>query len=329
MSGIRHLTRIQAKAWQALRCVNIGSAMTTPNSTQAHLNAVYEGPSLADGSMNVRDLAPALMAVGSFFDEANRIANGDHASISVNVQATSPGSFEIAFEVIQNVGATNTLQAGVGDFISTAADLKVLLIGSGAATAGIIWLIKTLRGRTPHVEKINTELYKLTVDDETYEVPLRLLRLYRETSIHRNIEDMVKPLNEFGIDKFSFREKGRTVQEVTESDVPAFAVPDSREKIVDEMSRRALSIVSVVFKEDNKWRLSDGNNVFSVTISDVQFLEQIDKGAVSFSKKDILVCEMRTVQWKTNSGLLTDYEVVKIIEHRQVRQLPLVMEEDQ
>ncbi len=161
---------------------------------------------------------------------------------------------------------------------------------------------------------------------------LRLLRLYRETSIRRNIEDMVKPLNEPGIDKFSFREKGRTVQEVTESDVPAFAVPDSREKIVDEMSRRALSIVSVVFKEDNKWRLSDGNNVFSVTISDVQFLEQIDEGAVSFSKKDILVCEMRTVQWRTNSGLLTEYEVVKIIEHRQVRQLPLLielMEEDQ
>ncbi len=102
--------------------------------------------------MNVRDLAPALMAVGSFFDEANHIANGDHASISVNVQATSPGSFEIAFEVIQNVGATNTLQAGVGDFISTAADLKELLIGgSVTATAGIIWLIKTLRGRTPHV----------------------------------------------------------------------------------------------------------------------------------------------------------------------------------
>ena len=95
------------------------------------------------------------------------------------------------------------------------------------------------------------------------------------------------------------------------------------------MSRRALSIVSVVFKEDNKWRLSDGNNVFSVTISDVQFLEQIDEGAVSFSKKDILVCEMRTVQWETNSGLLTEYEVVKIIEHRQGRQLPLLIEEDQ
>ena len=277
--------------------------------------------------MNVRDLAPALMAVGSFFDEANRIANGDHASISVNVQATSPGSFEIAFEVIQNVGTTNTLQAGVGDFISTAADLKELLIGGSAtATAGIIWLIKTLRGRTPHVEKINTELYKFTVDDEAYEVPLRLLRLYTENSIRRNIEAMVKPLNESGIDKFSFREKGRTVQEVTESDVPAFAVPDSREKIVDEMSRRALSIVSVVFKEGNKWRLSDGNDAFSVTISDEQFLEQIDEGAVSFSKKDILVCEMRTVQWRTNSGLLTECEVVKIIEHRQARQLPLLVE---
>ena len=301
--------------------------MTTPG-TPAHLDMVYEGPSLADGSMNVRDLGPALLAVGSFFDEANRVANGALATVSVNVRATSPGSFEITFEVIQSIGNTGVFQAGVGDFISTAADLKELLIGGGLTTAtGIIWLIKALRGRTPRVQKINDDLYKFTLGDETYEIPLRLLRLYQDVGIRRNIADLVKPLNEPGIDRVAFREKDHIIQEVTKGDVPSFALPDSKEKIVDVITPRALSIVSLVFKEDNKWRLSDGDNTFSVTISDEAFLEQIDADAASFSKHDMLICELRTVQWRSNAGLSTEYEVVKVVEHRKARQLPLSLDE--
>ena len=56
---------------------------------------VFDGPALADGSMNVRDLAPAMMAVGSFFEAANRITNGERTSVSVNVRATSAGSFQV------------------------------------------------------------------------------------------------------------------------------------------------------------------------------------------------------------------------------------------
>ena len=302
----------------------------TTLGTQAHIDMVYEGPSLADGSMNVRDLGPALLAMGSFFDEANRVANGALATIGVNVRATSLGSFEITFEVIQNIGNTPVFQVGVGDFISTAVDLKQLLGGGGGLTAaagGIIWLIKALRGRTPRVQKITDDLYKFTLGDEAYEVPLLLLRLYQDVGIRRNIADLVKPLNEPGIDSVAFREKEHIIQEVTKGDVPSFALPDSKEKIVDEITPRALSIVSLVFKEDNKWRLSDGDNTFSVTISDEEFLEQIDAGTASFSKHDILICELRTIQWRSNAGLSTEYEVVRVVEHRKARQLPLSLYE--
>ena len=303
--------------------------MTTPANTQADLDMVYEGSSLSDRSMNVRDLAPALLAVGNFFDEANRIANGEQATISVNVRATSPGSFHIVFEVIQNIGSTGILQAGIGDFISAAADLKDLLVGGGSVSVigGLIWLIKKLNGRSPRVQKMNDDLYRLIVSDsETYEIPLRLLRLYQDIAIRRNIESMVRPLDEIGIDKLSFREGGRTIQEVAKADVPAFAIPESKEKIIDEINQRALSIVGLVFKEDNKWRLSDGQNEFSALIRDEEFLEQIDRSAVSFSKRDILVCRLRTIQWRSNTGLSTEYEVVKVVDHHQARQLPLGLE---
>ena len=202
------------------------------HSAQAHLDMVYDGPALADGSMNVRDLAPAMMAVGSFFEAANRLSNGARASVSVNVRATSAGSFHVAFEVVQNIESVGVLEADIGDILATANALKGLLIGGGGVAAGIFGLVKWLRGRRPKVAKINESLYRFTVDDETYEVPIELLRLYQDAAVRRNIQDMVKPIKEHGIDRFMLRDSGRTVQEVTKDDVDAFDVPEHQDLIL-------------------------------------------------------------------------------------------------
>ena len=56
----------------------------------------YDGPALQDGAMEVRDLAPALLALGQLLDAANATLNGDAAKIKLQVKATGTGSFEIA-----------------------------------------------------------------------------------------------------------------------------------------------------------------------------------------------------------------------------------------
>ena len=282
---------------------------------------VYDGPALADGSMNVRDLAPAMMAVGSFFEAANRITNGRRASISVNVRATSAGSFHVVFEVTQNLESANVLVGDIGSFLSTANELKALLVGGGSAAGGIIWLIKQLRGQKHQLTKINDSLYELTVDDETYEVPIELLRLYQEATIHRNIEDMVKPVKEPGIERFILREGGRTIQEVTEYDVAAFDVPEYQNLILDETRQQAFSIISLAFKENNKWRLTDGDNTFSVLMKDAEFQHKVDNNQIAFSKGDVLVCDLRTVQWQIEDGIKSEYEVIRVVAHRAARQL--------
>ncbi len=213
------------------------------DSTQARLDIAYDGPALADGSMNVRDLAPAMMAIGGFFEAANRVANGDRASVSVNVRATSASSFHVFFEVVQNLEATDVLKADIDDFISTANALKALLLGGGGAATGIFALIKWLRGRKPQVRKINEDLYEFTVDGETYEVPMQLLRLYQDAAIRRNIRDMVRPVREPGIESFMLREGGQTVHEVAKDDLDAFEVPEYQEEILDEVRRHAFSII--------------------------------------------------------------------------------------
>ncbi len=291
------------------------------HNAPAHIDMVYDGPALADGSMNVRDLAPAMMAVGGFFEAANRITNGDNASVSVNVRATSAGSFHVVFEVLQNLQAADVLGANIGDFITTANALKALLIGGTGLAGGLFWLIRRLRGRRPQITRVNEGLYRLTVDDETYEVPIDLLRLYEDAGVRRNIQDMVRPVKEPDIDRFMLQESGQTVEEVTKEDVSAFDTPEYQNLILDEVSRKAFSIVSLAFRENNKWLLTDGDSTFSVSMRDAEFQHKVNNNEIAFARGDVLACDLRTIQWQADKGVKSEYEVIKVVSHRPARQL--------
>ncbi len=291
------------------------------DNSQAQIDIVYDGPALVEGSMNVRDLAPAMMAIGGFFEAANRITNQERASVTVNVVATSVGSFHVAFQVVQDLQNTGVLGSNIDDYLTTANALKALLLGGGGIFGGIFWLTKILRGRKPQIERINAGLYKLTIDRETYEVPIELLNLYQEAVIRRNIENMVKPVKEPGIDRFMIREGDQTIHEVTKNDVEAFDTPEFQDLILDEVRRQAFSIVSLAFKENNKWRLTDGQNTFSVSMKDESFQHRVDNNSIAFAKGDVLVCDLRTIQWQVESGVKSDYEVVRVVTHRPARQL--------
>lgn len=285
---------------------------------QTSFNIVYGGPALADGSMNVRDLAPTMLAVGTLFESTNRITNGGRAKVSINVRATSPGSFHIIYEIIQA-----TTQSVDPNVLVTALAIKELLVGSSIVAGGLIGVIKWVNSRKPKLNKINDELYTLVIGDETYQVPLELLRLYQDASVRHAVADIVRPVKEQGINRIQILEHNQVVQEINKENADAFDVPENQEQLLDETSRQAFSIVGLSFKEENKWRLTDGQNNFSVSMKDAVFQRRVDNNLVAFAKGDVLICDLRTVQWQVEGGVKTEYEVVRVIEHRPARQLVL------
>ena len=289
------------------------------DNSQAGFDIIYDGPAVADGSMNVRHLAPAMLAVGTLFEAANNITNGQRAKVNINVRATSPGSFHILYEVTQATMA----QSIDPNLLTTAVQLKELLIGGIIITGSLIAIIKWVNRRKPKLNKINDELYTLVIDNESYELPLELLRLYQDASIRHALADIVYPVKEQGIDRIQILDNKRLIQEVAKNDVDAFDVPESQEQLLDEMRRHAFSIIGLSFKEDNKWRLTDGENTFSVSMKDATFQRRVDNNQEAFAKGDILICDLRTVQWEVGGGIKTDYEVVKVVNHRPARQLVL------
>ena len=102
-----------------------------------------------------------------------------------------------------------------------------------------------------------------------------------------------------------------------------FDIPESQEQLLDETRRQAFSIIGLSFKEDNKWRLTDGENTFSVSMKDATFQQRVDNNQEIFAKGDVLVCDLRTVQWQVEGGIKTEYEVIKVVNHRPARQLVL------
>ena len=65
---------------------------------------VYDGPALAGSTINVRDLAPALLAFGDVIEQANMTLNNGQTSISLRVNASfKSGCFGIDFSVVQSL----------------------------------------------------------------------------------------------------------------------------------------------------------------------------------------------------------------------------------
>ena len=146
------------------------------------------------------------------------------------------------------------------------------------------------------------------------------------------VDKTVAPLRKSGIEHMSIMDGDKPIELVTASETESF-VPPSFEPVKldidEEPQERFFSIVSLSFKEDNKWRLTDGTSPISVKMSDKGLLEKVNRGLIDFAKGDMLKVKLKTTQMQTRDGLKTEYEVVEVLEHKKAtRQLSLPIEKE-
>lgn len=292
--------------------------------SRADFTLTYDGPALQNHEMDVRELAPAMLGVGELFDAMNLLLNGETAEVKVNVRAHEPGCFSVVFDIVQGWkdGAIALLS---GDMVTSAINLKELLLGG----VGLIWWIRKHRGKTPDkVERLSGNMIRVTYGDESFDVPLELLRLYQDLAVRSALEKVVhRPLQAPGIDLVEFGARSLPDQRVNAEDADAFRTPEIPERVlVKDVREAAFSIVSLAFKEDNKWRLHDGSNAVNAVIRDEEFLARVDRNQIRFAKGDVLICEVEFTQKQTAKGLVTENIVTKVKQHiaapRQLSLLP-------
>lgn len=295
----------------------------------AHFSIKYDGPALKDHQMDVRELAPALIALSELLESANKIITPNAPEIRVNVKGNfKAGSFGIDLTLVQNA-----VQQIVALFSSSEASATVNLLSIlealGIGGGGFMGLILWLKGRKPSTIKrqdgcVQFEIIQHEIE-EIYTVNEQVAKLYESRTIHKHFYKVLSPLEQDGIDIFISASKSAGQSIITKADVDYFRKSAEHSDIVSDTTahRILLQIEAASFREGNKWRLSDGTAAFYAEIADQDFLNRINAGLERFGKLDVLVADLRRVQYVTDVGLKTEHMVTKIHEHHQPLQKEL------
>lgn len=296
----------------------------------AQFRVTYDGPALAHHEMDVRELAPALLAVGDVLEAATRALYGDRIKAQTTVRASfKSGSFGIDFQLATDwlLKVRDLLASDDTSAVLNAAELLALigLLAKNGTRKGLLPVLKWLQGRQITRVEAGDNTARIHVEDESIEVETAVIQLLRDIAVREAIDKMLAPLDGEGIDTFASGTDEAFAVRITEDERLWFKAPGLQDELLlDDSRKMAFSIVSLAFKEDNKWRLYDGAATIHATISDRDFLARVDQNAVSFTKGDVLICIVRVQQWQTPSGARTEYEVTEVIEHRRAaRQLHL------
>ncbi|MGS0896037.1 hypothetical protein ACVBGC_26425 [Burkholderia stagnalis] len=306
-----------------------GSTDIATLDAMSQFRMTYDGPALESSEMDVRELAPALLAIGDLLEASTQALCGDQVRPQVNVRGSfRTGSFGIDFTLATSLlgRMRDMLSGSEGTALANAVTILTALgIAAPQARKGLFAVLKWLRGRPIQQVRMHAHTAVLHVDGEQLEIELSVLTLLRDVSVREAIARVLSPLAREGITTFSAGTDTDVFETVARDEIVWFRVPEPADALIlDEYRKMAFSIVSLAFKDDNKWRLYDGAATIHAAITDTGFLKRVNDNQISFSKGDILVCNVRVQQWQTLDGAKTEYEVADVLEHRPAsRQIPL------
>lgn len=288
----------------------------------AKICIAYTGKAVDDGSMDVNDLAPALLALGNLVGSANRVLNHDDSIVEVKLSAHfERGSFEMTLELVRTL--TDQIKLFFADADYSINDI-IGIIGfvstvSGANAVSLVQFIRWLKNRRiKKVETASKDTVRVILDEDSREISIGAWNLYRSKEIHNHIEGVIAPLKHEGVDGFEVRD-GRnreTIERIDKDSAEYFSTATIDESVEEISSTQEiiLKIVNVSFERNLKWRFDDGESRFAADVKDEQFLKAIDSGNISFAQGDALLAELQTVQQYTKSELKkTVKTVVKVL----------------
>ena len=286
----------------------------------------YDGEALKNSAMDVRDLAPALLAFGDLLKEANRMVNGDRACAKVYIQAFKQGSFGIEFAVeIQSLAGYVMNLLTPGSQVRTALELLGLL-GLTPVTIGTsLWYItKKLKGKTPHdaieIEKDKVQLTWIDENEQnqTAVVPKPVAQMLTDKSVREALEKAVSPVKKEGISSMFLGDAktGYALASTEEADyfssegVEALQIDEGTTKTYEEPAY--LIVKKPVFIGKGQWEFKFGKETLHMPIEHDEWLEAYQSRKIDIRPGDKLevICSV-TVVYNKDMEPISETRVIK------------------
>ena len=286
--------------------------------SEAQVELIYDGPAVEGGIMDVRELAPALLAVGHLCEHANRLANGDRNEISVSVKSEiKTGSFDLTILLKSADLVVNAGQLLLSTQPITAHQLLADIGLALGIQVSLITLIQSVGTKKKPDEVITLQdgNVNLIFSGKNYTVTANTYYLYQNADAVESVREMVEPLHHDGFTAFKSRDNGQVVASIGRDDIDRFDIAEyeSTEPKFQTEADTILELVKPSFNKDLKWLFWDGQSNISTDIADSKFLEQVEDHQVSFTKGDMFTVRLLTRTWDDGGTLRTRRTVLKVI----------------
>ena len=290
-----------------------------PRSSQAQFSVAYDGGALRDGSMDVKDLAPALLALGALCEEASKTLNGTHADVSIKVTAVERGSFLVALDVLQELTSlfTNTDSADARSILTY---LGVGFTAGAGVTVGLLKLRRLLKGRPVKGVTLDNGSTQINIKGNKNVVVLPEVKsLYDSVTVNRQLAKTIAPLHSPGITTMRFMQGEEIVETIHESELGDFRGSVSVEFEDEVLEYEGIyRIDRVSFADNLTWTLSNRDHSFTAHIADGNFQNRVNNRTSAFLKGDQL--HVRIQQRIRKSTGRSSFTVLEVIKHHQAAQ---------
>ena len=179
----------------------------------------YDGPALAAHSMDVSDLAPALLGLAEIAKIANRKINGEQSSVKVYISVdTEQKCFQFNIEIAQTLLQHVSLLIH-NEHMATAKEIAEWIGIIGGSTFGVFKACKWIARQKVTLNELSIKDVGgdvvMTNIDNSITVNKNTYVSIDDPDVIRHAKNVVRPLIKDGYDKLQFEKEGEVVDEIS------------------------------------------------------------------------------------------------------------------
>ncbi|MDY2867843.1 MAG: hypothetical protein SOT69_03850 [Mesosutterella sp.] len=290
----------------------------------AAFDIAFSGAQGVETTTTNQPLAQAIIGVDQLLTMGSRALYGYLVDPEIDVRrdlASAVYSVDLGFR--KNFGMARRAQlAGVKEFIDPTEESVGLALGwlEGGQQMGLFQLLKATAGRKVSAVSLKEKSVCVYVGEDSFEVSYHTYKLFRHLGVRNAVEKIAGVFKDPNVSAVSIKDRksGKVAFVMERSEAEFFIEPRPADVVlVDETVTRALMLPTSNFRDDQIWTFFDGEQTIRARMADKDFLRVIDNGIFRLNADDILVVKLHIKTVQTPAGLVSDYEVSKVLDHRK------------